>query len=282
MTPAATGGDWRASERQWFIIGRWQEYAGEARTNLLRIIAIASFYAIELLNYYGLAIGPVHIAAGVDEPFHAAVTWLAIAWTMVALATLLCLRMHIFPAVLKYATTAADLVLLSTVLMVADGPRSPLLVAYFLVIAASGLRFRRSLAWFATLGSIAGYLAVCGYARWYAGDRLLRVPVYQELIFITALALAGIILGQVVRWVRAMAEDFAAHRLMESGRRLWPAHRRRQTRNALNAAPIFTAGPRCAGCAGRRSRAAPRRNRSRHGGRRSGKSVSRSRCAAVR
>ena len=71
---------------------------------------------------------------------------------MVALGTLLFLRLHVFPAALTYATTASDLVLLTTTLMVADGPRSPLLVAYFLVIAASTLRFRLSLVWFATLG----------------------------------------------------------------------------------------------------------------------------------
>ena len=100
---------------------------------MLRIAAIGTFYAIELLNYYGLEIGPLRIPVGVDKEFHVVVTCLAIAWTMVALGTLLFLRLHVFPAALKYATTAADLVLLTTTLMVADGPRSPLLVAYFLV-----------------------------------------------------------------------------------------------------------------------------------------------------
>jgi hypothetical protein len=197
-------------ERQWYIVGRWQEYAGEARTNVLRIAAIGTFYAIELVNYYGLDIGPLQIPAGVDKEFHAVVTWLAIAWTMVSLGTLLFLRLQVFPAALKYATTASDLVLLTTTLMVADGPRSPLLVAYFLVIAASALRFKLSLVWFATLGSVVGYLSLAGYARWFAPERDLSVPRYQQLIFLAALTLAGIILGQVVRQVRALAEDFAA------------------------------------------------------------------------
>ncbi len=197
-------------ERQWFIVGRWQEYAGEARTNVLRIAAIGIFYAIELLNYCGLEIGPLQIPAGVDEEFHTVVTGLAVAWTMVALATHLFLRWQVFPAALKYATTASDLVLLTTMLLVADGPRSPLLVAYFLVIAAATLRFRLPLVWFATLGSIVGYLGLCGYARWFAGERELTVPRYQQLMFLAALALSGVILGQVVRQVRTMAEDFAA------------------------------------------------------------------------
>jgi hypothetical protein len=197
-------------ERQWFIVGRWQEYAGEARANVLRIAAIGTFYAIELVNCYGLDFGPWQISAGVDKEFHRLVTWLAVAWTMVALVALLFLRLQVFPAALKYVTTAADLALLTTTLMVADGPRSPLLVAYFLIIAAAALRFRLSLVWFATLGSIVGYLFLSGYARWFAVDRDLSVPRYQQLIILAALMLAGIILGQVVRQVRGLAEDFAA------------------------------------------------------------------------
>jgi hypothetical protein len=38
------------ADRQWFISGRWQEYEGESRANLLRVAGIALFYLIELLN----------------------------------------------------------------------------------------------------------------------------------------------------------------------------------------------------------------------------------------
>ena len=31
-------------DREWFIVGRWQEYEGEARANLLRIAGIGAFY----------------------------------------------------------------------------------------------------------------------------------------------------------------------------------------------------------------------------------------------
>ena len=34
-------------ERQWFIVSRWQEFKGEGRANLLRLIGIAVFYAVE-------------------------------------------------------------------------------------------------------------------------------------------------------------------------------------------------------------------------------------------
>lgn len=204
-TPAAA-----VADRQWFILSRWQQYAGEARANLLRIIAIAAFYGIELLNYHGVNLGPFEMPASVDLKFHQAMTALAVAWTMVALATHVCLRLHIFPSTLKYATTACDVVLLTTILTVADGPRSPLVVGYFLVIAGSTLRFHLTLVRCATVGCMAGYVWLLGFARWFADPaRLLEVPRYQQLIVLLALAMTGIILGQVVRQVRGLAEDFA-------------------------------------------------------------------------
>src|SRR3954452_2552426 len=118
-----------AGERQWFIVGRWQEYDGEGRANLLRIVGIAAFYIVELINDHGLSLGLVQMPRIRDRAFHLAVTALAVSWTMVALAVLLCLRRHIFPAALKFLSTGADLVLLTGVLAVADGPRSPLVAA---------------------------------------------------------------------------------------------------------------------------------------------------------
>jgi hypothetical protein len=206
------------ADRQWFIVGRWQEYAGEARANLLRIAAIGAFYAIELVNYHGVDLGPLQIPAAAGETFHEFATALAVAWTMVALATMLCLRAQVFPAALKYVTTACDIILLTTLTAAADGPRSPLVVGYFLVIVLSTLRFQLRLVWCATLGSMAGYLCLLGYARWFAGpDRELSVPRYQQLIVLVAMALAGIVLGQVIRRVRAMALEFA-ERLEAAGR----------------------------------------------------------------
>jgi len=204
------------TERQWFIVGRWEEYEGEGRANLLRIIGIGAFYTIELLNYYGFRLGPIELPAVVDEQFHQTVTALAVAWTMVALGTLLCLRRQIFPPALKYVTTGADILLLTGILMVADGPRSPLVIGYFLVIALAALRFQLRLVWFGTLGAVVGYLVLLGYAKWFAGreesifgPRDLAVPRYHQLIFLVGLAMCGIVLGQVIRRVKGMAAEFA-------------------------------------------------------------------------
>lgn len=200
------------SDRHWFIVGRWQEYEGEATANLLRTIGIGAFYTIELLNHHGLRLGWLELpkVEGVDERFHQAVTALAVAWVMTSLGVFFSLRRQMFPAVLKYLSTAADIVYLTAILMLADGPRSAMVVGYFLVVALAGLRFSLSLVWFATGGSICGYLFLLGYGRWFAApERNLSIERYQELIFLLALALSGIVLGQIVRRVRRIAEAYA-------------------------------------------------------------------------
>jgi hypothetical protein len=204
--------DTRSADRRWFIVGRWQEYEGEAKANLLRIIGIGAFYVIELLNYHGLRLGGLELpqVTEVDDRFHRTVTALAAAWSMTSLGVLFSLRRQIFPWVLKYLSTAADIVFLTGILLVADGARSPLLVGYFLIVALAGLRFSLPLVWFATCGSMCGYLSLLGYAKWFAAARPLRVERYQQLIFLVALALAGIVLGQILRRVRRVAEDYAA------------------------------------------------------------------------
>ncbi len=199
------------ADRDWFIVGRWQEFEGEARANLLRIVGIAAFYIVELVNYHGLRVGAIEMPSVVDRPFHQAVTALAVAWTMMALGILLCMSQRYFPAALKYVSTGFDIVLLTGILMVADGPRSPLVVGYFLVVALSTLRFNLALIRFSTLGAMAGYLFLLGYVKWFADPNTERhVERYHQVIFLLALGLSGIVLGQVIRRVRGMAQEYAA------------------------------------------------------------------------
>jgi len=221
MATATAGG---VSERQWFIVGRWQEYEGEARANLLRIIAIGAFYSVELVNYHLVGQPAADFTA-----FHRRVTALAVAWTMVSLAILLCLRRQIFPAALKYVSTACDLVLLTALAATdhgaqsaaPDGPFSPLVTVYFLLIALAGLRFSLGLVWFTALGSMLGYLSLVGLAdlqtsRWF--DAQHAVPPAVTLTTLVALGLTGVVVGQVVRRVKGMAEEYA-RRLTAKGER---------------------------------------------------------------
>jgi hypothetical protein len=206
-----------ADDGSWYIVGRWREYEGERRANLLRLAAIVAFYGVEMANYHGFRLGGFELprVEAVNRPFHLAVTALAVAWTMTALVVHLCLRSQVFPASLKYLSTAADLALLTSVLAVSDGPRSPLVVGYFPILAIAALRFSLPLVRFATAGAMVGYIVVLGFAKWYA-TRPLTVPRYHEVIFLLALALTGVAIGQVLRQVRALAAEFADRREAEA------------------------------------------------------------------
>ena len=139
---------------------------------------------------------------------------LLLAWMIVAFGTFYCLRVGIFPAVLKYATTASDLALLTAMIAAASGPRSPLVMGYFVILAVGALRLQVRLVWCATLGSMMGYLFLLGFAKWHdvwfgLPHRDLAVPRYTQLITLLALALTGITLGQMIRRVKAMCEDYS-------------------------------------------------------------------------
>ena len=62
-----------------------------------------------------------------------------------------------------YLATAWDLLMLTMVLLIADGARSPLTVGYFLVIGLAALRFSLPLIRFATVVAISGYFYVAHY-----------------------------------------------------------------------------------------------------------------------
>ena len=196
-----------SSDRQWFIVGRWEEFGGETRANLLRIVAVGAFYGVQLVQYFWLAQRTAEATA-----FHQRATAIAVAWTFVALAVLLALRLRIFPAALKYVSTACDLLLLTALASLAAGPNSPLIQAYYLIIALAALRFSLGLVWFSTLGAMAGYWLLVGLedaktSRWF--DAQHAVAPVTQLLTLLSLSLTGIVIGQVVRRVAFLAADYA-------------------------------------------------------------------------
>jgi hypothetical protein len=214
------GAQQSSAERHWFIVGRWEEYEGEGRANLIRLIGVTAFYTVELVKYHGLNLGFLQMPSeDVPRSYHLAVTMLTLAWGMLCLGVLLCRRQGIFPFWLKFISTGCDLLLLTTILTLGEGPRSPLVVAYFLVIVLASLRFSLRLIWFAAAGAVAGYLFLLGFARWGSipgwQKADMNVPRYAQAIVVLALVLTGVILGQVIRRVRGVAEAYA-RRLQEN------------------------------------------------------------------
>lgn len=209
------------ADRPWFITKRWQQYEGEARANLLRIAGIGTFYLIHLWNYFSSQgklpnWGFLQLAeqGEVDRRFHLMVSLLALAWVMLAAAVHLALRSRVFPAWLPAVSTLADVLFLTSVLIISSGPHSPLVSCYFLVIAISALRFDLTLVRLATIGAMIGYVCVLGVAKWpatFGRDATvdITVPRYQQLVTLAAIGLTGVVIGQVIRRVRRLAEDYA-------------------------------------------------------------------------
>ncbi len=214
------------ADRSWFIAQRWQAYEAESRANLLRIIAIGAFYLVHLWSYFGSQgwlpnYGFLQIAESgeISKRFHLLVTLIAVAWAMLALGILLALQHRIFPRWLPYFSTGCDIVLLTSIICLGGMARSPLIVGYFLILILATLRLSLPLIWFATPVCAAAYMCVLGCAKWPEHLRLseslgqnaaeLRVPRYHELIVLVAILMAGVMLGQIVRRVRHLAETYA-------------------------------------------------------------------------
>lgn len=176
------------------LASRLDEYEGEVRANLLRAVGITGFYFIELANYR---------SGHVDRDFHMAMTALAGAWLVSSWGVFAFLRRRVFPPSLKYLSTGLDTVYLTCVLVVADGPKSPLVVAYMLLPVLAALRLSLPLVRFATAGALAGYLVVLGHARWFRPAT--SVPRADEAIVLLSLALCGVLLGQILRRARPEA-----------------------------------------------------------------------------
>ncbi len=206
--------------RAWLVTSRWIEFRAEGRINLLRMTGIGVFYLIHLCHYLEttghlpslslLQWSPS--AEGMAGNYHLQVTLLALAWTGLALLVHLCLLQPYYPRWLGPLVTVADVVLLTAVLYVSAGPRSPLVAVYFLLLTLATLRCDVWIVQLATIAASLGYLALLGCARWPDlfghgpwGD---HVPRYQQLIMLATIILTGISLGQLVRSLPRTAESY--------------------------------------------------------------------------
>jgi hypothetical protein len=211
-SPPPTPAPALAPSDPWLAVRRVEEWAGEVRVNRIRIIAIVVFYARHLIDMYmrhDVGFGGLTYAA---RRYHAQATAVVIAWSVFAIVLhLLLSRRRVMPA-MKFVAVAFDLLMITLLGIIAGGPRSPLLLLYFVIIASAALRLSLPLAWTATLGAWAGYAAVMMYYAWvligwdkYYATPELRIPRGEQAIFILSLGAAGLMAGQVVRQVRRIA-----------------------------------------------------------------------------
>jgi len=171
----------------------------------IRLLALSVFYVVEMANY---------LSGSVDWNFHWRISLLMGTW---AAASVVCqqfldsLRWSI-PA--RFVWGALDAILLLSVLLVADGAASPLVVGYFLLVVGSGLWFRVRFVSFMTILSLLSYGILVGdlYLRRPELQTAMSVGTDRHVIFAVALTVTGAAVAYLVHRVRTLS-SFYGHRL---------------------------------------------------------------------
>jgi serine/threonine-protein kinase len=112
------------------------------------------------------------------------------------------LKKERWAVVARYAWSTADMILLTSLLVFAEGIQSPLVAGYLLLIAASGLWFRERTVWWTT------FLAVISYCALYAVDLIgpkMAPRAMEALLFLLGLVLTGFVVTYQVKRVRALS-----------------------------------------------------------------------------
>ncbi|QDT65574.1 hypothetical protein [Calycomorphotria hydatis] len=173
---------------------------GEEQANIIRLFAIAAFYAVELAIYHGLKLGPLEFEQAVVRDTHYVITAIAVGWLVLGMVVLVADLPRRFRPVISYVATTVDLLLLTLLLCIADGPGGPMVAAYFVIVAMSGIRLSPRLVAVTGVVAVAAYLFLNGYARWFSPpDSDLTIPRYQQAIVIIALGLTAWVTHQTVQ-----------------------------------------------------------------------------------
>jgi len=180
---------------------RVEAWAGEVRVNLVRTIALVTFYGYHLIDVYLSRDDPTYTPA-----YRTSVTAVVVGWAGVILIAYAILRPGRLPPALPYFTVAADAVLTASLVTVSGGPRSPLVLLFLLLVGAAPLRLSRPVVYVSTAAAVLGYLATLGHyifvrtgATAYYADRAARISRPQEVVTVLALLTAGLLAGQIVR-----------------------------------------------------------------------------------
>lgn len=170
----------------WFQ--RRETWAGDVKANFIRVVALIIFAVNEILNY--------HVFHVVDKKFHTGSMAVVLLWLLASVVFHALLRRHSLPRITPYLIPSVDILLLTWLLFLADGTRSPLVSVYFLIIALAGLRFNPLVILYTAGATVIGYLGVVQFTKVQKPEFL--VPVYHVVIVSLALLLMGVIVSHLL------------------------------------------------------------------------------------
>jgi hypothetical protein len=179
---------------------RRETWAGDRKTNRIRLAAVAVFTVNELINY--------HVLHVVDLRFHVASLLVVALWVLATALFSILLREHILPRATSYIIVSTDVLLLTWLLFLGDGPRSPLVALYFLVLALSAVRLDAVVCLYTGAAAALGYGAVLEFTKRQKPEML--VPPHHAVIVALALLLMGVVMAHLVGRVLALLSNALA------------------------------------------------------------------------
>ncbi len=141
-------------ETDWFVFQRIQELKSAGRINWVRIFAVATFFAIVLVNHFAAP------TTSESTNYLWRTTRLCGVWMFLAASVWAALRVRVFPPIFAYLTTSCDILLLTAVASMGERANSQLVLGFFVIVASSYLRYRFRLIVFAAVVSAFGYLTL--------------------------------------------------------------------------------------------------------------------------
>jgi hypothetical protein len=133
--------------------------------------------------------------------FHQFITGLMLAWAAGAAFFQWIVSRRRWQVLATFGWAGMDVLLLTALLYVKDGPRSPLAVGYLLLIAVTALRFRHRVVGFVTELCLVGYAALVVEAHLRRPWLLPNSP-QVPVVFALSLLLMGLIMSLLLRRVR--------------------------------------------------------------------------------
>jgi serine/threonine-protein kinase len=167
---------------------------------VLRLAALSVFYLVGTLNYVSGASG---------WEFHSKISLVFVAWLAASVACQQLLESQRWSIPARFVWGTLDSLLLLIVLWLGNGAISPLVAAYPLLVAGSGLWFRVRFVWFMTALSLVSYtILVVDFYRWRPAElRAAYDPgLTHYVIFALALVVLGCIVAYLVHRVRVLSK----------------------------------------------------------------------------
>jgi serine/threonine-protein kinase len=160
---------------------------------VVRLFVLLVIMLIVQINYT--------VSGMVDRMIHLEILGLLGLWVAASFLFQKLLHFESLADLARMGWSGADISLLTAILVLAQGPITPLLVAYPFLIIGAGLWFQVRLVWFTTILCVISY-GLLAFA--FADEALRAYPPHYHAIFLVALGSIGYVVAYQVERIRAL------------------------------------------------------------------------------